>query len=193
MGDGIKGLIYTGGESSRMGLDKGGLYYYGIPQREYLAGLVSKFIGVTFLSCHPARVPQSEYSTILDVYDHMGPMGGLLSAFLQDPDSAWLTVPCDMPLVDVGVIEELLMARDSEHMATCFEDPESGLPEPLFVIWETSVLPFLMRAKDGGQFSLRKLLVSIDCKRVYSDFPGKLRNVNTREEYEEVMKLIGKK
>ncbi len=193
MSDVIKGLVYTGGESSRMGVDKGGIHYYEIAQRERLAGLFSKFIDEVFLSCHPARVPVSEYSTILDVYDMLGPMGGLLSAFQHDPGCAWLTVACDMPLVDEGIMEELLAARDHTQMATCFVEPESGLPEPLFVIWESSVLPLLLRAQDGGQYSLRKLLLSVDCKRVRSVFPGKLRNVNTREEYEEVVRLIGNK
>ncbi len=186
----INGLILTGGESARMGIDKGGISYHGVPQRDYLAGLVSKVTGDAYLSCHPERVPESSYPILGDFYLDMGPMGGLLTAFGMDAESAWFTLPCDMPLVDMEIIEELLEAREKSKIATCFLDPESGNPEPLFVIWEHSALPVLLKSKDAGSFSLKKILMDVDCKLVMCAHPEKLRNVNTREEYEEVMNGI---
>ncbi len=190
MNNDIKGLILTGGTSSRMGKDKGSIPYHGIPQRDYLAVQASKIIHEVYLSCHPERVPESSFPTLADVYTEMGPMGGLLTAFGMDGDIAWLTIPCDMPFIDMDIILELIEARDKSKMATCFLDPDACQPEPLFVIWERSALQVLLKARDESSFSLKKILMEGDCHLVKCAHPEKLRNVNTQVEYEEVVRMI---
>ncbi|MEM9326038.1 MAG: NTP transferase domain-containing protein, partial [Bacteroidota bacterium] len=46
----IKGLVFAGGQSIRMGRDKGAINYHGKPQREHMADILSEFTENTYLS-----------------------------------------------------------------------------------------------------------------------------------------------
>ena len=47
----FNGLVLAGGNSTRMGYDKGAIKYYGKAHREYLADLLNGFCSKTYLSC----------------------------------------------------------------------------------------------------------------------------------------------
>ncbi|MEJ2005277.1 MAG: NTP transferase domain-containing protein, partial [Cyclobacteriaceae bacterium] len=49
----VKGLVLAGGQSVRMGRDKGSIDYHGMPQREYAAGLLSKVCKEVLISARP--------------------------------------------------------------------------------------------------------------------------------------------
>ena len=90
----MNALILIGGKSSRMGTDKGLLNYHGKPQREYLFDLAKKYCTEVYFSCRAEQ--QFSEQSIIDTYS-LGPMGGILSAFDFNPNTAWLVVACDMP------------------------------------------------------------------------------------------------
>ena len=104
----MNGLILVGGQSMRMGTNKSLLEYHGKPQWKYLYEIIAPFCRKTFLSC---RENQKEIFTsealLIDPYE-MGPMGGILSAFEQDSNEAWLVVACDMPFMNEKTIEFLI-------------------------------------------------------------------------------------
>ena len=84
----LKGLVLAGGESTRMGSDKGQMDYHGMPQREYLLRLLKAHTSEAYISCRPGQINDSIIPVIEDVYQDLGPFGGILSAFKSDPDSA---------------------------------------------------------------------------------------------------------
>lgn len=178
----INGLLLAGGMSIRMGMDKCAIDYHGMPQREYMLQLLHKELPDVFLSCRPDRIPVIDYRVIPDTFLDLGPYGGVLSAFRSDPNRAWLTVACDQPLVDQEFLQELIMQRDPEKVATCFLDPSTGFPEPMIVIWEPRAYAWLLKYLSEGRSCLRKALINSDCKMVQTDRPELLRNANTPEE-----------
>ena len=186
----INGLILAGGESRRMGKDKSTIEYRGIPQHEYLLQLLSGFVSKVYLSCHPNRIPETKKEIITDTFLDLGPYGGVLSAFRFNPNTAWLTVPCDMPLVDDKIIAQLIEYRDPSKIATCFHDPSTGFPEPLLTIWEPRAYPILLEFLSQGFSCLRKVLINTDSKKVEIRNPHLLRNANTPEEAEILRKLL---
>src|SRR6478735_6633462 len=97
----LYGLVICGGQSTRMGTDKSLLDYYGKAQRYYVHEMLQPFCEKVFLSCNEqqAATITGNYETIADApaYSDIGPMAGLLSAFGQYPDKAFLVVACDYP------------------------------------------------------------------------------------------------
>lgn len=159
----IKGLVLAGGRSTRMGQDKGKLNYHGKPQREYVADMLEGMGIETYISCRDDQKEElSGYRTITDSFLDMGPVGGILSAMLYDPNAAWLVVACDLPLVTEGVLKILLENRKPLAIATAFKsrENEQGFPEPLITLWEPKSLPVIMRFLSQGVMCPRKVLIN---------------------------------
>ncbi|MGL4632352.1 MAG: NTP transferase domain-containing protein [Leadbetterella sp.] len=175
----LNALILTGGKSQRMGEDKSQINYYGIPQVEFLQNQF-KEVGInTFVSA----ADKSEDNTIIsDRFLELGPYGGLLSALMYDPDSAWLVIACDLPLVTKNEIQELINKRNPYKVATACYNPETGFPDPLFTIWEPKSYPILLQYLSLGYSCPRKVLINEDIELIHLQNPEIIKNINTPEE-----------
>lgn len=183
----MNGLILVGGRSTRMGSDKSQLQYYGKPQWQYLYELLLPFCQHTFLSC---RQNQKEFFTteqrLIDPYE-AGPLGGILSAFEQRPNEAWLVIACDMPFVNTQTIDFLIRNRKTTQVATSFQNPETQLPEPLLTIWESTAYPFIREGFQKGQRSPLRILQNTDIHLLKCPKSDWIKNVNTPEEWDRMV------
>ena len=191
----INGLVVLGGRSMRMGEDKAEIQYHGIPQREHLAQLLSRFTKTTFISCRQEQIGQIDtaYPLLPDINEGIGPMAAIISAQKYKPRSAWLAVAIDFPLIDSAAINFLLNNRDATKAATTFRNPITGSPEPLLTIWEPSSHDEIIKAFDRKNYSLRRVLNQLDA--VILDFPNAmtLKNVNLPEDRTAVLHFLRQK
>jgi len=190
LGPKIYGLVLAGGKSTRMGKDKGMIPYHGMPQRDYLYHLVGRVCTETFVSIRPdqkADFPEDmQYIVDDDVY--RGPYNGLLSAHNKFPEVAWLVLACDLPLIDLASLQELIAARDPNVLATAFAQKEDPLPEPLCAIWEPHALEKSTSYLESGNGTCpRKFLINNETKLVFPRDPNVLLNANSEEEYKEAI------
>ena len=176
------GLILSGGRSERMGEDKGSLKYHGKAQREYLADLLKQSCEEIKLSLRPGQRITSSYRTIYDTFSGLGPYGAILSAFRENPNQAYFTLPCDVPFIDSNLISELVSQRDPTKLATCFHNEETGFPEPLITIWEPKAYPRLLHFLSFGYSCPRKVLINSDVKELEPKDKLYLFNANTPDE-----------
>lgn len=188
----IKGLVLAGGKSQRMGSDKGMLSYYGKPQREYMADLLSPLCSEVALSCRPGQLEESQTdSTLLpDSFLGLGPFGAIVSAFREDPNAAWLVVACDLPLLDKTTLEYLIANRNPSKLATAFLNPATDFPDPLVTIWEPRAYPALLSFLAQGYSCPRKVLINSDIELLEIPNAAALRNVNTPEELKAVQAML---
>lgn len=179
----MNALVLIGGKSSRMGTDKSLLDYHGKPQREYIFDLAKKYCSEVYFSCRAEQ--QFSENTIIDKYQ-LGPIGGILSAFDFNPNATWLVVACDMPLIDENSFATLINHRNSEKIATAFLNPETNAPDPLFTIYEPKALLLLLKYVEEGNKSPKVFLQNNDTEIVTLSNLSFLKNVNTKEEFEQV-------
>lgn len=186
----LTGLILSGGKSGRMGHDKALISYHGKSQREYLFEVLSRFCQRVYISCKEGTDVPADLSPLYDQFPIESPLNGILSGMERHPESALLTVPVDMPMINDSSVLHLLSHRDTNCYATCFYDSEGKYPDPLFCIWETHCFSKLAAFYDRGGISPRKFLL---------DHPTKLlkplkdlgRNINTPEELNQYWKEFG--
>lgn len=189
----IYGLVLAGGKSQRMGYDKGLINYHGKPQREYLYDLLGNFCDKVYMSCRPEQAETlSEFSPIPDTFLDLGPFGGILSAFRQNPNVAWLVVACDLPFLDKAAIQELLDKHDHSNNATAFYNENTGFPEPLITIWQPRSYAVLLQYLAQGYSCPRKVLINSAINLVHPSRPEVLQNINYPEEANEVLKHFNK-
>ncbi len=186
----LYGLVLAGGESRRMGQDKGLLLYHGKPQRAFVADLLHPFCEKTFISTRAEQAVEPDYSILNDTFLDLGPYGALLSAFRQHPNAAWLVVACDLPLLDAATLQQLTTQRNRSKIATAFQSPTEPFPEPLIAIWEPKAYPILLQFLAQGFSCPRKVLINNDIELLQAQNTATLRNVNTPEEMMEVMQFL---
>lgn len=183
----VFGLVLAGGRSTRMKQDKSLLKYHGKPQREYMQELLSSHCTEVFSSCRPDQ--EEDFSSLNPLTDKvigMGPTGAIISAFMSNPNVAWMVAAIDLPYVDDNCIKELVENRDPSKFATAFNNLETGFPDPLLTIWEPKCYDRLLKFLAKGYSCPRKVLINSDISLKNPSNQEWLKNVNTPENLSEI-------
>ena len=191
--DKLYGLVLSGGKSTRMGKDKGLIEYHGIPQRDYIYNLLNQVCDETFLSVRKDQVTEipKEFQVIVDEDVYKGPYNGILSAHQKYPNVAWLVLACDLPLIDVAALKELIKERNTTKFATAFAVKQNPLPEPLCAISEADGLKASVLYMNSQQGSCpRKFLINNDVELVFPTDERVLLNANSENDYQEAIKIV---
>lgn len=188
----ISGLVLAGGKSTRMHTDKTKLNYHGKPQRQHVHELLGRFCEEVFLSCRKEQADEitNNFKIITDSFLDMGPLGALLSAFREQPNTAWLTVACDLPLLSPSTLQKLVDQRNPSRIATAFKNGDSDFPEPLITIWEPKSYQVLLQFLGMGYSCPRKALINSDVELLEPPHSQELMNANTPQEYQEAVEAI---
>ncbi|MDE0536726.1 NTP transferase domain-containing protein, partial [Tenacibaculum sp. L6] len=182
----VKGLVLTGGKSTRMGRDKSELVYYKKSQKEHVKELLENNNLETFYSVQASSEKENE---IHDIFLNLGPFGGVCSAFQKDPNSAWLVMATDVPFVNNELIQLLLQKRNPSKIATTVKGKNKEFPEPLITIYEPKAYGKLLAYLAQGYSCPRKMLINSDVEIIEVD-DNLIRNINTPEEFEQVKKEL---
>ena len=179
----LKGLVLVGGQSSRMKEDKGLINLHGKPQRLYTYDLLrSAGVEQIYFSCRPDQASElSDYPLIIDKPGTKGPGKVILNTFEKVPESAWLIVACDLPLLSVQTVRELIEKRNPEKVATAFHLPDKDFPEPLITIWEPKANQKLKTFFEEGNRRLIDFLNGEEVEIILPTNPESLFNMNDQE------------
>ncbi|KAL3441462.1 MobA-like NTP transferase domain-containing protein [Aspergillus insuetus] len=213
----IKPLLLAGGKSTRMGSRKELLclannipiyeqqllrlhlafpdseaVFFSLPSPASLVEILEnprvERIADTTLRLHNADSSSPFLIHILydDPKEDLGPAAGLLSVYRHDPGATWLVVACDYPFFSVSAVRYL-----HRHMAgpvTCFENAD-GIYEPLLGIWTPEALSLLEQNVQRGISGPKAVVLKAKGTSVRPEEENWLFNMNTRVEYEQVLKM----
>ena len=186
------GLILAGGLSRRMGVDKALLRYHGEPQVWWLWRELKKVCGSVYVSLGADQAGCQSYAglpLVIDSCASIGPATGLLSAWEQVSEVAWLVVAVDLPFLDGETLKILIEGRRTDCLATAFEHTDGTL-EPLCTIWEPSARDILVGRIEAGDKSLRTLLEEGPINRLLVPSGGVITSVNSPTDYQEALKRL---
>ncbi len=184
MRPGVKAAAFVlcGGESSRMGRDKGLVLLKGKPMVSYvLDALKETEIPISIIA---NNIPYRSFAfpVFSDVVTEKGPMGGLLTAFENSEAEVVFLVSCDMPLISSEVIKQLLELADRDKIiATVVEERVN----PLFALFPVTLKKEVEKRIASGRLKMTDLILENKHTLVSSiarERPGIFRNVNNEEE-----------
>lgn len=164
----LRGLVLCAGKSSRMQQDKSAMSHFGKPHAEFLADLLSDQCDEVYYSVRADQSFESHLQRYPQIIDTKltGPGSGILEAFARYPHSHWLVVACDMPYVDEKSLKMLIDGYQAQKVATCFQNPENKLPEPLLAIYSPQAVEKLTGFLHDGKTCLRKFLLTHDTQQL---------------------------
>lgn len=181
----LYGLVLAGGRSRRMGKDKALISRRGESQLAFAIKVLKSVTERQFVS---TRVDQSEdpergrFEQIVDRYDDLGPVAGILSAMETFPDKDWLVVACDLPNLDAPTLNYLVRHRSIEQPFTAYRSSYDDLPEPLCAIYTADSAGIVREFVDQGLICPRKMLIRSDTVLLEQPNPGALDNINTPDD-----------
>lgn len=184
----IYGLVLAGGESRRMGHDKALLVRDGQSQLQHIVSLLERTSDRVYVSTRRTQQGEPErgrYATIVDRYDDIGPVAGILSAMDEHPGADWLMVACDLPNIDSATLTYLLDNRSHEKPFTAFTSSHDGLPEPLCAVYRAGSDEIVRKFVDDGIICPRKILIRSETQLLELPNPTALDNINTPDDLAE--------
>ncbi|PCG91780.1 Molybdenum cofactor guanylyltransferase [Penicillium occitanis (nom. inval.)] len=210
----LRVLILAGGQSSRMGSRKELLPHpSGVPMYQYLLHIIGQAcpeLNTVYMSVKNKEfVPPFEMQhnqsrgdniSVQFIYDqqlnnrdesNIGPAAGLLAAYSTNPETDWLVVACDFPLLTVRTLTRLIAAQEQQSSSlTCYRNSK-GFCEPLLAVWSPEALEKLAENVKQGRTGPRFVLDELSDARVMSpEDDVELFNVNTIEEWEKACNLF---
>lgn len=180
-------VILAGGQSRRMGKNKAELKMNGISFLDMLVKELEGFDELVISVDEKTKHPEIRYPMISDLYQGCGPMSGVYSALKQCISDTLIVVPCDVPLFSKGLAMNMLSVLDpgTDVIAAVTED---GREHPLCGVYTKNCMARLEDCLGNGIYKMRDMLAGL---RVKTYSAGKeswrLRNVNTPEEYRELI------
>ena len=189
------GVILCGGDSSRMGKDKGLIPATGqnLATENWAALAVEKMatLGVRVV----LSVNERQLATYASVFPRdllvpddptlsvKGPLAGLLSIHRQTPLEDLFVLACDLPLMEPVLLQALFSRRSVRTDAQAYLYTMDGEPEPLCGIYTAAGLDLitgLYRAKRLVRHSMKYALeqLDVDSLAVPEDKKGCFENFN---------------
>jgi len=168
-----------------MGHDKALLERDGQSQLEYAYSLLTELTDRQFVSTRPEQkgdAERSRFPQIVDRYEDIGPVAGILSALETHPDADWLVLACDLPNLERQTLEYLLDHRAEDKAFTAYRSSYDGLPEPLCAVYRFGSGAAIRAFVDDGLVCPRKILIRSDTELLDQPDPTALDNVNTPDD-----------
>jgi molybdopterin-guanine dinucleotide biosynthesis protein A len=181
----VFGLVLAGGKSKRMGSDKALFLQDGRTQLSRAVSLLEAHLDRVFVSTRADQADdpeRSKFAQVIDRYDDMGPVAGILSAMDSNDDVGWLVLACDLPNIDDATIAHLLEQCSAEHPVTAYESVRDGLPEPLCAIYLPDSRALILSFVNDGIICPRTMLINADTHLLAQPNPDALHNINSPED-----------
>ena len=118
----ISAVILAGGQGLRMhGKDKGLIEFKGLPLIAHVVSVVNPKVGRIFVSANRSFDEYSLYGEVIadDLEGFQGPLAGISKALKVCSTDYLLVLPCDSPLVDAELIDDLINKMGQKDADIC--------------------------------------------------------------------------
>jgi molybdopterin-guanine dinucleotide biosynthesis protein A len=160
----ITGIILAGGQSSRMGTDKGLQELCGRPLISYTIQVLTELCNTIIISTSSDAYQSFGFKTVADEFPGIGPMGGIYSALKQSKTQKNLVLSCDLPFVTKELLSFILENSEGYQVAVPWQEEQHY--EPLCGYYNLSVLDPIYAFVQKGNYKLPDLFEEINIHRL---------------------------
>jgi len=163
------GILLAGGQSSRMGQEKGLVEFRGQPLIQYGIDLLSAYSCKLLISTSNPAYRSFGFELVADEIGSSGPAAGIAAALKKSP-SAWnIVLACDLPFLEMELIDQLLSAKEDYQAVV---PVHQGKIEPLSALYHRDLAEHFDASLANGTRALYKILQS--CPVCYLETDGLL-------------------
>jgi molybdopterin-guanine dinucleotide biosynthesis protein A len=182
----ITGIILAGGQSSRMGQDKGFLKLKGKTFMSYIIKALKPIVGEIIIVSNNPDYDVFKLKRVEDVMEDSGPLAGLYAGLLHSETENNIVLSCDVPLINTSVLKKLIEGFTSEVEVIQFES--QGKTMPLVAMYKRHCMHPILKLLQTNERRLRFAIEQLEVKTIKLDPElGKtVRNINTIRELKEI-------
>lgn len=189
----MNAVILAGGKSSRMGSNKAFLKLESKTFIELQIDLLREIFDEIFISANtPSEYEYLNLPVFKDIYPDKGPLGGIYTCLINSSSLHTFMLACDMPFVEPELIKRL---KDlTKEYDVVIPKSERGL-EPLHAFYSKNCIGPIKRELDENNLRIISFFPHVNVKIVELDnlttsdsFNNSIKNLNTRDEYEDIIK-----
>lgn len=158
-------VVLAGGENTRIPYHKGFLEFGGKKIVESNVALLGRVFRRTFIVTNdPALYFPLDAHLVGDVIRGKGPLGGILSALLVPDVSDAFVTACDMPFINVILIQYMTgkWSGNSDALIPVY----GGRTQPMFGIYSKKVVNIIEEYISTGRRSVREFLRDIHAEYI---------------------------
>ena len=118
----ISSVILAGGQGLRMdGVDKGLIEFRGLPLVAHVASVIESQVDKIYISANRSFDSYASYGEVIsdDLLGFQGPLAGISKALKVCSTKYLLVLPCDSPLVDSELIDDLIRRMKQKDADIC--------------------------------------------------------------------------
>lgn len=190
-----------GGQNRRMGGNiKGLLKINEVTFLERIINTLEDFstiylsVNKKFSSEEIKKYEEMGLSVIVDIYDDIGPLGGICSSLKNCREDYLFITACDMPFINKNLISELQSNMKQNIDTVLFS--KNKLLYPLGAIYSKNMIPYMEELISNEEYKLLKLIRNsnfVELPLENTDLSDDIfKNINTIDEYEQLIKCYYK-
>ena len=177
-------IILCGGQSRRMGRDKGSMIIQNEPMIKHILSTLNHQINEVIIVLND-RNRIGRYSEFINPQDYTysitfledkiknkGPMPGIMTGLCEITSDYALVLPCDSPYVSKNYIQTIFSEIEKDYQAVVpYHDEDNKLKtsEPLHSIYNKNVIPEIEKLVGEDILHIKGLIEKIDTKFVLID------------------------
>ena len=190
-------IILCGGQSRRMGKDKGSLLIQDKPMIKHVLSTLNDEIDEAIIVLNDCNridkysefINPDDYNYkikfVRDEVKNKGPMSGILTGLNNISSEYALVLPCDNPFIGKNTINKLFEEIDDKYQAIVpYHDPDNIIKttEPLHAIYRKNITETITELISNNELHIKGLIEKIDTNFVLIDnkkiLKKEFRNLN---------------
>ena len=181
-------VILSGGKNSRMNYNTKA--FLSLDNERFIERIIKRLnlIDDIIISCNNLSLYQEFLDICRLVEDEIkdiGPIGGIYSTLKSIKNDKALIIAADMPFISEYVINSLI---NIDFKGDALIPVVDGKEQPLCGVYRKSALDKIKENIDNKNYKLKSLIKSLDVTYILMNDERAMTNVNTPEEYREILK-----
>tara|TARA_Y100000758_G_scaffold125054_1_gene88156 strand:- start:6914 stop:7492 length:579 start_codon:yes stop_codon:yes gene_type:complete len=148
----ISAVILAGGQGLRMdGMDKGLVEFRGLPLIAHVTSVIKSKVDKIFISANRSFDAYSFYGEVIedDLVGFQGPLAGISKALKVCSTDYLIVLPCDSPLVDSQLVDELINKMEQRDADICVAH-DGSIMHATFALMKSNLNNSLEQFLDEG-------------------------------------------
>jgi len=177
----LTAIILAGGESSRMGEDKGLMFFEGKPMIQHVIDVVKPMVDHIIIISNNRAYEVFGYAVYDDLIQGKGPLAGIYTGLRYSETDKNLVLSCDVPFVNKEVLQLVI---DNCNTVDIVIPEKENRTHQLIGVYDKSCTTFLKKELDNNQRKIKVAIEKLNYKVVDANHIAShiFNNINTKED-----------